>query len=84
MGGRRGDERYSAMAADTVMPAPHVAYDAPTGFMLIGWRHMDAHGTVEDIEQFAAILMKAARERRALEEKPVRPGYLHVLEADGI
>ena len=66
------------------MPDPHIAYDAPTGMLLIGWRHMHTHGSVEDIERFVAILAKAARDRRAAQQEPTQPGFLHVLEAEGI
>ena len=62
-------------------PDSHIAYDAPTGMLLIRYRHMHTHGSVEDIEAFAAILLKAARDRRALEASVFPADFLNELVA---
>lgn len=63
---------------------PHVAYDAPTGILMVDWRHMAVHGQVEDVERFAALILRAVRDRRQADERLCPQDFLHVLEEQGI
>lgn len=42
---------------------------------------MSVQGQVDDVERFAAMLLKAVRDRRQADERLCPPDFLHVLVA---
>ena len=63
---------------------PRIAFDKPTGTLSVGLGHMRVHGRVDDIEAFAALLMKVARDQKRGEETVFPKPFIDDLVAAGI
>ena len=62
-------------------PDPHIAYDAPTGTLSITKGHMHVHGSIEDIDRFASLLIRALCTHKRAEASVFPTDFIHELVA---
>jgi len=63
------------------MTEPHVAYDAPTGTLSVKLRHMAVNGSIDDIDRFASLLIRALCAHKRSEASVFPTDFIHELVA---
>jgi len=60
---------------------PRIAYDAPTGMLSIKLRHMAVNGSIDDIDRFASLLIRALCTHKRAEASVFPTDFIHELVA---